>query len=73
MPDLDVRLYRDGGQSSLDVAREVAAFFAAAERTLDLALYDIRLTGEAGEVVTSASKAARLPVVELAQGEAELA
>ena len=58
MPDLDVRLYRDGGQSSLDVAREVAAFFAAAERTLDLALYDIRLTGEAGEVVTSAFAAA---------------
>ncbi len=54
MAELDIRLYRDGGQSSLDVAHEVAEFLGAAERTLDLALYDIRLQGEADEVLTSA-------------------
>jgi phosphatidylserine/phosphatidylglycerophosphate/cardiolipin synthase-like enzyme len=54
MPDLDVRLYRDGGQTAVDVAREVAEFLDAAERTLDLALYDIRLHDEAAEVVKAA-------------------
>ena len=58
MADLNVRLYRDGGQTPVDVAREVAGFFAAAERTLDLALYDIRLRGEAAEIVKAAFAAA---------------
>ena len=58
MAELDVRLYRDGGQTPLDVAREVAEFFRPAERTLDLALYDIRLYDEAGDVVTAAFVAA---------------
>ncbi|MDF2750293.1 MAG: hypothetical protein K0T00_1469, partial [Gaiellaceae bacterium] len=54
MPDLDVRLYRDGGQTPAEVARQVADFFAAATRTLDLALYDIRLHDEAAEIVEAA-------------------
>ena len=58
MAELDVRLYRDGGQSSLEVAREVAEFLGAAERTLDLALYDIRLRDEAAELVEAAFVAA---------------
>ena len=51
---LDVRLYRDGGQTAVDVARQVAAFFDGAERTLELALYDIRLHDEAAEIVKAA-------------------
>ena len=54
MPDLDVRLYRDGGQTPAEVAGQVADFFAAATRTLDLALYDIRLHAEAAEIVEAA-------------------
>jgi phosphatidylserine/phosphatidylglycerophosphate/cardiolipin synthase-like enzyme len=51
---LEVRLYRDGGQSAVDVAREVAAFLDAATESLELALYDIRLQDEAGEIVKGA-------------------
>ena len=51
---IELRLYRDGGQTAVDVAREAAAFFAGAEKTLELALYDIRLHGEAAELVTGA-------------------
>ncbi len=51
---LDVRLYRDGGQSAVDVAQEVAEFLGAARETLELALYDIRLQNEAGEIVKAA-------------------
>lgn len=58
MTELDVRLYRDGGQRSPDVAREVAEFLGGAVRTLDLALYDIRLHDEAGEIVAAAFAAA---------------
>jgi phosphatidylserine/phosphatidylglycerophosphate/cardiolipin synthase-like enzyme len=58
MAELDVRLYRDGGQTAVDVAREVAAFFDGARRTLDLALYDIRIHAEAAEIVKAAFAAA---------------
>jgi phosphatidylserine/phosphatidylglycerophosphate/cardiolipin synthase-like enzyme len=51
---IDVRTYRDGGQSAEEVAREAAAFIDAAERTLELALYDIRLVGEAAAIVKGA-------------------
>jgi len=51
---LEVRTYRDGGQTAVDVAREVAAFLGAANESLELALYDIRLHDEAGEVVKGA-------------------
>ena len=51
---LDVRLYRDGGQSAEDVAREAAEFLDAAQESLELALYDIRLQDEAGEIVKGA-------------------
>ncbi|MBA3348850.1 MAG: phosphatidylserine/phosphatidylglycerophosphate/cardiolipin synthase family protein [Actinobacteria bacterium] len=56
MPEhgLDVPLYRDGGQTAVDVARQAAAFFDGAERTLELALYDIRLHDEAAEIVKAA-------------------
>jgi phosphatidylserine/phosphatidylglycerophosphate/cardiolipin synthase-like enzyme len=51
---IEIRTYRDGGQSAADVAREVAEFLDPAERSLELALYDIRLDGEAEEIVTGA-------------------
>jgi len=51
---IELRTYRDGGQSAADVAREVAAFVAAATERLELALYDIRLHDEAAEIVKAA-------------------
>jgi phosphatidylserine/phosphatidylglycerophosphate/cardiolipin synthase-like enzyme len=51
---IDVRTLTDGGQSALDMARHVAAFLAASRRTLDLALYDIRLDGPEAEPVAAA-------------------
>ena len=51
---IEIRTYRDGGQSAEDVARQVAEFMDAAEGTLELALYDIRLHDEAAEIVKGA-------------------
>jgi phosphatidylserine/phosphatidylglycerophosphate/cardiolipin synthase-like enzyme len=51
---IELRTFRDGGQRAEDVAREVVAFLGDAERTLDLALYSIRLKGEAGDLVRGA-------------------
>ena len=48
----------DGGQSPADIAREVAAFLAGAERTLDLALYDVRFETGAGALVLATLLAA---------------
>ena len=48
---LDVHPLHPGGQTALEVARRVEAFVAPAQRTLDLALYDVRLPGEAGDLV----------------------
>jgi phosphatidylserine/phosphatidylglycerophosphate/cardiolipin synthase-like enzyme len=42
------------GQTALDLAHRVAAFLAEARRSLDLALYDIRLPGEPGDLVAGA-------------------
>jgi phosphatidylserine/phosphatidylglycerophosphate/cardiolipin synthase-like enzyme len=44
----------DGGQSAVAVAAEIAGFLAEAERTLDLALYDVRFETEAGAKVLDA-------------------
>ena len=51
---LELRTYRDGGQTAVAVATQIAAFLGRAERTLELALYDIRLHDEAAEVVKRA-------------------
>ena len=53
------RTLTDGGQTAVDVAREVAAFLDEAERTLELAVYDIKLSGDAEEVVLGALRAAQ--------------
>jgi len=65
VPDLEIRAYRDGGQTAADVALQVADFLGAAERTLELALYDIRLHDEAGETVKTALLAAQERGVEV--------
>ncbi|MGB8003394.1 MAG: phosphatidylserine/phosphatidylglycerophosphate/cardiolipin synthase family protein [Gaiellaceae bacterium] len=51
---IDVHTLTDGGQTSLDIARRIAAFVDGAQETLELALYDIRLHDETAEVVKSA-------------------
>jgi phosphatidylserine/phosphatidylglycerophosphate/cardiolipin synthase-like enzyme len=48
---LEVSTFSDGGQPAVAVAHEVAAFLGAATQTLDLACYDLRLEGEARDVV----------------------
>jgi phosphatidylserine/phosphatidylglycerophosphate/cardiolipin synthase-like enzyme len=55
MTDLiQVRTLTDGGQSSLEIARLIAAFVEPAEETLELALYDIRLHDDTADVVRDA-------------------
>jgi phosphatidylserine/phosphatidylglycerophosphate/cardiolipin synthase-like enzyme len=57
-----------GGQTALELAERVAAFLGEARRSLDLALYDVRLPGEPGDVVSAALReaAARGVVVRIA-------
>jgi phosphatidylserine/phosphatidylglycerophosphate/cardiolipin synthase-like enzyme len=47
-----------GGQTALQLAERVAAFLGEARRSLDLALYDVRLPGEPGDVVSAALREA---------------
>ena len=56
---IELRFYRDGGQTAVEVASQVAAFFGGAQTSLELALYDIRLHDDAAEIVTGALLAAR--------------
>jgi len=51
---LDVRTHTDGGQTAESVAERVATWIAAARESLDLALYDVRLPGAAGDRVGGA-------------------
>ena len=51
---IELRTLTDGGQAAEAVAAEAAAFLDGAERSLDLALYDIRLRDQAGELVRGA-------------------
>jgi phosphatidylserine/phosphatidylglycerophosphate/cardiolipin synthase-like enzyme len=46
------------GGDPLDMARRVAAFLGEARESLDLALYDVRLPGEPGDLVAGALRAA---------------
>jgi phosphatidylserine/phosphatidylglycerophosphate/cardiolipin synthase-like enzyme len=48
----------DGGQSAEQVAAHVVEFMAPARRSLDLALYDLRLPGPAGDAVAGALREA---------------
>ncbi len=51
---IELRTLTDGGQSAAEVAEDVATFLDGARETLDLALYDIRLTGAEAERVRGA-------------------
>ena len=51
---IEVHTLEPGGQTALDMARRVAAFLDEARRSLDLALYDVRLPDEPGDIVANA-------------------
>jgi phosphatidylserine/phosphatidylglycerophosphate/cardiolipin synthase-like enzyme len=55
---IQVRTLTDGGQSPLEIARLLASFVERAERTLDLALYDINLADETESLVLGTLSAA---------------
>src|SRR6266567_2974234 len=56
---IDVYTLTDGGQTALDIARKIAAFVDGAKETLELALYDVRLQDETGDIVRAALVGAR--------------
>jgi phosphatidylserine/phosphatidylglycerophosphate/cardiolipin synthase-like enzyme len=51
---IEVLPLHPGGQTALEMARRVGAFLAQARSSLDLALYDVRLPGEPGDLVAGA-------------------
>jgi phosphatidylserine/phosphatidylglycerophosphate/cardiolipin synthase-like enzyme len=57
-PAIALQTLTDGGQHPAEVARGIAGFLARAERTLDLALYDVRFETDAGAPVLAALLAA---------------
>src|SRR5689334_6501942 len=57
-PPLTIRTLTDGGQTPVDVAREIAVFFDAAQRTLELAQYDFELGAETAAIVGDAIRRA---------------
>jgi len=58
LPAIGLETLTDGGQRPADVARGIAAFLAQAERTLDIAVYDVRFETDAGALVLAALLAA---------------
>jgi phosphatidylserine/phosphatidylglycerophosphate/cardiolipin synthase-like enzyme len=55
---VEVHTLAPGGQTALEMAQRVAAFLGEARRSLDLALYDVRLPDEPGDIVAAALRAA---------------
>jgi phosphatidylserine/phosphatidylglycerophosphate/cardiolipin synthase-like enzyme len=51
---IEVEPLHPGGQTALELAQRAAAFLGKARRSLDLALYDVRLPGEPGDLVAGA-------------------
>ena len=51
---IEVHTLHPDGQTAMDVARRVTAFLGEARESLDLALYDVRLPGEPGDLVAGA-------------------
>ena len=51
---LDIVTLTQGGQTAQDIAARLEAFLAPAARTLDLALYDVRLPGPIGDRIANA-------------------
>ncbi len=56
---IEVTTLTDGGQTALEISRTVASFLDAARRSLDLALYDVRLDGDEAQPVARALEEAR--------------
>ena len=65
MDHIDLTLLEDGRQSADAVADRVVAFLAPARRSLELALYDVRLPGPVGDRVRDALVAAHERGVEV--------
>ncbi|MET0761287.1 MAG: phosphatidylserine/phosphatidylglycerophosphate/cardiolipin synthase family protein [Thermoleophilaceae bacterium] len=55
---IELQTLNPGGQTALEMAKRVAAFLDEARESLDLALYDVRLPGEPGDLVSGALRAA---------------
>jgi phosphatidylserine/phosphatidylglycerophosphate/cardiolipin synthase-like enzyme len=55
---LEVRTFSDGGQSALDVGREIASFLGEARSSLELAHYDFNLGEATAEIVAGQLRAA---------------
>jgi phosphatidylserine/phosphatidylglycerophosphate/cardiolipin synthase-like enzyme len=51
---IDAYPLHPGGQTAVELAERVGAFLGEARRSLDLALYDVRLPGEPGDIVAAA-------------------
>src|SRR4051794_1815409 len=52
--NMELTTLTDGGQRAEDVAARLVAFLEPARRSLDLALYDVRLPGPVGDAVAGA-------------------
>src|SRR5439155_27309292 len=48
---IDVRTLMDGGQRPVEIAQLLASFLERAERTLDIAVYDVNLADETEPLV----------------------
>ncbi|HYI74725.1 MAG TPA: phosphatidylserine/phosphatidylglycerophosphate/cardiolipin synthase family protein [Gaiellaceae bacterium] len=53
-PAIEIRTLTQGGQDAGDIGRGVAGFLSRAQKSLDLALYDVRFETSAGAVVLAA-------------------
>ena len=51
---IEVLPLHPGAHSALEIARRAADFIGGAQRSLELALYDVRLPGEPGDLVSGA-------------------
>src|SRR5207248_11300162 len=56
---IQIRTLTDGGQYAPEIAQTIADFLRAAERTLDIALYDVRLHDPSAQIVRAAFDEAR--------------
>jgi phosphatidylserine/phosphatidylglycerophosphate/cardiolipin synthase-like enzyme len=55
---MTVKTLTDGGQQPVEIAQLVRDFLAAAQRSLDIAIYDLKLEGETERIVIGAIEAA---------------
>ena len=59
MDGVEVRTLTDGGQPAEDTAHALAAFVAVAEKTIEVAIYDLNLPDPVGTIVRDAFQAAK--------------